>query len=68
MPNTSVLLADIVLLGERYDCVSVNAGIEVHGHLDHEDDGKNHPFSVGGEGKSQLLGNVLLFQLDLVGC
>lgn len=60
------LLADVEFLRDAADGVGVEGGVEVHGHLDQEDDAENGPFLPFWEGEAQLFVAVVLGDFDLV--
>ena len=63
---TSGLLGDAELLGHARDSIAVEGGVEVHRHLDAEDNGENGPLFPRGEAKAELIVAVELVDLDLV--
>jgi hypothetical protein len=66
LTETGLEVCDAKILGHARDGVGVDGGIVVHADLNPEDDGKNSPFLLAGEGKAEFGSRerVLVSQLD----
>jgi hypothetical protein len=66
LTETGLEVRDAKVLGHAWDGVGVDGGIVVHADLDPEDDGKNSPFLLAGEGKAEFGSRerILVSQLD----